>query len=695
MRRRIKAAALMLLCMFGLIWGGNGLTVFAETRPPAEGAFSGEVNMLSQDGDRYVMQVTVENSGEDFAGTVQAIFGAGYDNCAYNTEITLPSQGKKQFTVMVPERAADTVYGLCQLNFLDEKGSVLQSISLKDVFNGIPSGIPVGILSDDYSGLTYMDAGGELFYIRGLNYPMELIELDNDNLTGCLNGLYFLIIDQYNVSALSAENIQAIQEWVRNGGWLIVGTGVYAEQTLSGFDEDFLDVEVLSVSEPGEENVVTVNESKYGYYYNFIYEADIDFTQMAIADLNYTKMAANGSVSESGDTPAVNCSVGDGAISILYFSLGEKELQKMSSYMVQNIYQELMYASDSYQNFGGSWDMEYVGQRALAFIDSLHSDVDFSWLRVLIIIYVILVGPVLYLILRKCRKREWYWVGAPVLGILFIAGVYFFGLGIRLNETKVYSVTVQQADGGQADTWMLAYHSGVKPWRVHLKDGYEVAGPGFQGYSYYGSSTSVIDDYHYIVGYDSEGMSVGLKPRENFENGFLYAGKRAESIGAFTGSELTGMGTGKLAGAVTNETVYDMAYMAVWSNSYVTVLSDVKAGETVDLQQAAADGRCVFQGSVPYFDSLLHDMVGIYGTRRDYAQDDIAALLIGLGVAEGNKPQPGAVVLAGVVRDYDKAVADKCSELSYGCFYSYARTGAGAAGDAGQTDAGGEQNASY
>lgn len=695
MRRRFKAMALMLLCLFSLIWGGNGLVAFAESRPAEVSSLSGDVRLLKQEDDRYVMQVTVENSGEDFTGTVQVIFGASYDNCAYNTEITLPAQGKKQFTITVPERAADTVYGLCQLNFLDEKESVIRSISLKDVFNDVFSGIPVGILSDDYSGLTYMDAGGNPFYIRGMNSPMDLIELNNDNLSGYLNGLYFLIIDQFNVSVLSEDNIQAIQDWVKNGGWLIIGTGAYAEQTLSGFDEDFLNVEVTDVSEPGEENAATVNENRYGYYYNLVYEADIDLRQMAMADLDYTKMTGFGSVNESMETPAVNCSVEDGSVSILYFSLGEKELQKMSSYMVQNIYEELMYTSNSYRNFGGSWDMEYVGQRALAYIDSCNSDLDFSWLRILIILYVILVGPVLYLILRKSRKSEWYWVGAPVLGILFVAGVYLLGLGVRLNEAKAYSVTVQQTDDNRADTYMLAYHSGVKPWEVHLKDSYEVAGPGFQGYTYYGSSSSTISDYHYIVSNDSKGMSIGLKPRENFENGFFYAGKKAESTGALTGDELIGVGTGKLSGTVTNETDYDMAYVAVWSNSYIVVLSDVKAGETVDLQHAVADGKCAYQGSAPYFDSLLHDMVGIYGSRRDYAQDDMAALLIGLGVAEEKKTQSGTVILAGVVKDYDKAVADKCSETAYGCFYTYVRAGVGTGDDAGQADAGGEQNASY
>ncbi|MCM1542475.1 MAG: hypothetical protein NC121_14620 [Blautia sp.] len=676
MYKRVMAGVLMLLCVSGLIWGGSGRVAFAMNIPSEVTSFSGDVRVLKQEGDRYVMQVTVENSGEDFSGTVQAIFSAVYDNCAYNTEIDLPAQGKKQFTITVPERAVDAISGNCQLNFLDGKGNVLQSVSLKGVFNNIASGIPVGILSDHYSDLTFMDAGGETFYIRGLNYPMELVELDNDNLTGYLDGLYFLIIDQFNTSALSDENIQAIQDWVAGGGWLIIGTGEYAEQTLSGFGEDFLDVDVVGVSEPGEENMAAVNGDRYGYYYDYI-DQGIDLGQMAMAELDYNRMYAYTMTSESGANPAFSCAIGDGAVMLLYFSLGEEELQKISPDTIRSIYQETMYISNSYQNTSSSSDLEYVGQRALAFIDSRNSDVDFSWLKALIVVYVVLVGPVLYLILRKCKKSEWYWVGAPAFGILFILGVFLFGRGLSVKDAKVYSITVQQTGSSQADTYMLAYHSGVKPWELHLQADYEVAGPGFRGYSYYTTSGAAIKDYHYIVGNDSQGLSVGLKPRENFENGFLYAGKKAESMGSFVGTDLKGLAVGSADGTITNGTGLDLSYMAAWVYNYIMVFSDVKAGETVDLQQAVRDGRCVYQGTVPYYDNLLYDLVGIYGNYKEYEQADMAALLVGLGVAEEQNTQPGTAVIVGVVRDYHKAVADQCSETAYGCVYSYVRTGAG------------------
>lgn len=58
-----------------------------------------------------------------------------------------------------------------------------------------------------------------------------------------------------------------------------------------------------------------------------------------------------------------------------------------------------------------------------------------------------------------------------------------------------------------------------------------------------------------------------------------------------------------------------MAYLAVWFNSYLRVFSDVKAGETIDLKQAAKDGRCVYENSQELFeDNVLYRMLSLYGT---------------------------------------------------------------------------------
>lgn len=174
-----------------------------------------------------------------------------------------------------------------------------------------------------------------------------------------------------------------IQKWVEDGGWLLIGTGAYAEQTLSGFEEDFLDIDVLSISEAGEDNAASENARNYGYYgyYDYYYDNegnDIDFTRMAIAKLDYDIYS---DTYDSSQNPALCSAVGEGAVSVFFFSFGEEELQNMDGDKILHIYEETMYRSDSYANFGGYSDMEYIGQRLLSHIDSNNTKVNFKWLR--------------------------------------------------------------------------------------------------------------------------------------------------------------------------------------------------------------------------------------------------------------------------------------------------------------------------
>ena len=674
MRKYIWKTAVILYGIALLFAGGTEYAVLAKEAQCLT-SLSGDVSVFGQAEKGYVMQVTVENSGEDFTGTVQVIFaGLHVKNCAYNTEITLPAQGKKQFTIRVPDTAADTAKGMCALNFLDEKGKLLQSVKLNNVFRNTMTEIPVGVLSKNYEGLSHMEAKGETLGIRSMSYPVKLQELQGENLKEQLTGVYILLIDQYDVSALHKEDILAIEDWVKGGGCLLVGTGEYAEQTLTGFDQDFLDVRIKEIREPGEENILSSNADRNEYYYSLYKEDGIDFTKMAVAGLDIGSVT--GYFYENIDNPAAISTMERGAVMVFYCSFGDEELQKADSYTIISLYQELM---DNGGNFIGDDYSEwtYVRQRCLSFIDHINTDVDFTWLKVMTLVYVVLVGPVFYLILRKCKKCEWYWIGVPAFGVLFIAGVYVVGRDVRVKEARVYSVTVQEADGDRADTYLMAYHAGTEPWEISLRDTYEMAGPDSEGNQYYYGGYQNVDRYYYTVGNGSNGLSVGIKPEENFDNGYFHVTGSAQSRGRISCSGIKSMETALSEGTITNETDCDMAYLAVFYGKDILAFSDVKAGETIDLRRDRGNGKCVYQCS-SYSLSLndvLYDMLTVYSYRDDkgYAQDDMAALLIGLGAAINERPEGSEeAMIVGVVKNYERATVGRCSELSYGCLYSYA-----------------------
>ena len=168
----------------------------------------------------------------------------------------------------------------------------------------------------------------------------------------------------------------------------------------------------------------------------------------------------------------------------------------------------------------------------------------------------------------------------------------------------------------------------------------------------------------------------------------FYAEGSTKSRGEISCEDLKYDRKGTIAGKITNGTDCDMSYMAVWYQDDIMVFSDVKAGETIDLKRDKQNGKCVYDNTCYYVDDLLYDMVSVYRYRTDlgYEQDDMAALLVGLGIAEsektsvsdqliaagGAKPSaPEQAVIVGVVRDYDRVTEGKYSEISYGCLYSF------------------------
>lgn len=658
-----KVMGLFLVCMFSVLLFTGKQTIYADH---AE-IFTGEVNILKEEDSNYVLQVKVGNEGADFAGTVRLLFSDSDNATAFDMDMSLPRQGEKQYTMTVPESNITQTRGKGSLLFLNEDGKVLQKIQLKDLLKGKKTGFTIGVLSDSYDDLTYLDMGGQSYYLQNMESPINLLEMQPDTIADNLDGLYYLVIDSFDVTTLDAKTIEAIEKWVRDGGWLILGTGSYVEKTLGAFDKDFTGITYGEISEKGTVNEASIAAANMGNYYIFT-DCGIDLTQLAIAELNSSGIG----VYASSIFPGWICTQGQGSIAVLSFSLSEEEMQKASFELVTGIYDETAYNANSISQYNGT-DWEYQGENAFSVIDNENTNLDFSWLKGMILIYVILVGPILYLILKKIKKSEGYWIAVPVLGILFIGMVFLFGQNLRVNTTKVYAVTAQKADGkesGKVKTYYNAYHSGVKPWNIELTDNYEYAGAAFMQYSYSATSGK---DYHYRVGY-GEGLEAGISPTSNFENAYFLAGGESAGAGEIVieNLEITSV---VQKGSVTNKTAYDFPYLMLTSSDYVMMVSDVKAGETVDIAQARKDNRVVYEMSQSYPADIFYDLVDLYGRSSNSIEDrDLkAALYIGMCMAmQQDGLESGQIMAAGIVPDYQKTVESKCMETSYGCLYTIA-----------------------
>src|SRR5436309_5667264 len=88
--------------------------------------------------------------------------------------------------------------------------------------------------------------------------------------------------------------------------------------------------------------------------------------------------------------------------------------------------------------------------------------ISFGWVALFILLYIIVVGPLDYLFLKKVVKRlELTWVTFPVVVLVVSAGAYFTAYYIKGNDLRINKLDVVDIDlhDGQAygHTWFTLF----------------------------------------------------------------------------------------------------------------------------------------------------------------------------------------------------------------------------------------------
>lgn len=646
----------LLICISFMCSGAAGITAHAA----GEQKFRIDAQLMQADKFNVTCDVrlTVENIGEDWEGTVRLIVEGAYDSytdCVYDTEISLASGSTKQFTVRIPAKSYSSgVSGDAKVCLINKNTDVAAEKVFKKLLIDDMDALNMGILSDNYSSLTYMDMGGKELEFYSNYYSVKLTELNQDNLADTLDTLTFLVIDEYDTGILTDEEIASIEKWNDDGGVLLVGTGSYAEDTLRGLD--YLGITYRRVNEPGADTYGWENEA-------------VDISKLSLAEL----VDLNGRYYEES-LGFFTGSGGDGAVGVFPYALselGRLDASDFASYFTRNDYVYYMldtvsvYSNKRYDSISSTgFDDSYKQGRMLTSLGSSSSILRFGLLKFIVIVYVILVGPVLYIILRFLKKRDLYWAVVPAAAIVGIIIVSFAGRGFEVVSTRVYSVTLCNLSGKKDyETYLHCYDANHKEWSLRLAEGYEYAGAQ--------STYSMDTDDSYLTRIRKEGdrLFFGIRPSSVFEDAYFVAGKAADTRTENAGIECSMSADGLSVRNITNNTDYDFEYFAVleYDTDKIHVYKKLAAGEECNISKLGE----VFTASVgSYYNSDY--MYEARDAVKDEDMDIIVALGMGINSAESSLQYNGVrgrIAIIGVTDEWDKAVDDNCNEESYGCLY--------------------------
>jgi hypothetical protein len=95
-------------------------------------------------------------------------------------------------------------------------------------------------------------------------------------------------------------------------------------------------------------------------------------------------------------------------------------------------------------------------------------------LSVLLLVYILLVGPINYLVLRWTRRLQWAWVTIPLLTLLFSGGAFALGYALRGTDlilNQVALVTAGRDGTAHVDSYVGLFSPSRQSYELEVEGG--------------------------------------------------------------------------------------------------------------------------------------------------------------------------------------------------------------------------------
>ncbi|MFC7443226.1 DUF7408 domain-containing protein [Laceyella putida] len=374
------------------------------------------------------------------------------------TKVELSAGVTKAFTMVAPGNLARS-----DTNIVLRSGQkVLASIPFTGQRLGDKT-VTIGVLTDEAQTVTEwgkllgkgIQGKNMRFYpLEGSTFPEQWAEW---------SGLNLIIVHQLHKETLTPAQGKVLQQWVANGGTLILNDGGPAS-SLAALDP------VLPVTVGAGVQKVQAGDglARYG-----------PAVEQPIAVKESTLKPDGQLIAQSGSLPLLaKKEVGSGQVVYAGMDLLAPELSAWTAgtslwtgeWAARDWDQRLLDLKST--GFGNAWGvkqaLKQMPQLQLARV---------SQLLVWFALYLILVGPVIIYVLRKRGKVEWAWLILPAVGLVMTGALYLYGIQVRGHAVLVHHLGFVTPDA--------AGHAHVKGASALLsqeRNDYEVKAKGNDGF---------------------------------------------------------------------------------------------------------------------------------------------------------------------------------------------------------------------
>lgn len=387
-------------------------------------------------GHWFPVSLIAANDGGDLRGTIEWRF-PGDSSPAFEYAIDLPRGARKQVQLPVVTNNSSR---LAELRLVvDGQPLISQNVRLAPIDS---SELAVGVLSSDQALLNSLSAAQ---LVGG--YATVLSRLSADLLPGeatLLGGLDVIIIHDVATATLSPAQRAAIERWVRLGGTLLVSGGPDAERTAEGLDS-------LLPAQIGPDLRGDVSPQPLERL------AGRSGLTSLVPTLSANQVTLRpGAQALDRDNLIIAGDAGAGRVIFAAFDLAA--LRAWSG--EPNLWTQTLSIQDRMQmGYSFRWRSENLVRDSLQLAAlSLPSP---AILLLLMIVYIAVIGPLNFLLLRRMRRIDLAWVTTPALVAVFLIAAYGSSFILRGTRPQVSQLAIVQSfeglPGGQGTAFVSVF----------------------------------------------------------------------------------------------------------------------------------------------------------------------------------------------------------------------------------------------
>lgn len=391
--------------------------------------------------------ITIVNKGEGFSGEAQVIIDTSYQTkTVYAINFELPQGSTKKLTLNVPISTANRK---AQVK-IESKGKAIKDIEYS--FNKVlsPATPVIGVLGESYNQLRVLNGlrikqnqvdnrdyrNKVMSKEEGsiIETPAEMIQLNKDTLPEDIKGFStfnYLLIADYDTTLLSDKQIQVLEKWVEDGNTLIIAGGINSKKVYSGISSQLKPFEILGSKRE------SIAEAVGKYTERIAPDAMVEVSTGNVGD---------GKVLIGDETNPLAVSYKKSNGKILFFAfdptMSPISVWENAGELWKRILNEsIQIVNNGKYNMGNYYDYDLVVRQVPE-----DQTPPYKALLLIILLYIIIVGPLLYIILKFKDKRDYSWVVVPILSVLCIGIIYAAGFKTRYTSAVMNNSSIISLD---------------------------------------------------------------------------------------------------------------------------------------------------------------------------------------------------------------------------------------------------------